>query len=140
MAEPDASANSKIRQIVESIAETWNRHDMEAFARLFSEDADYVNIGGQHLKGRPEIETHHVRLHSGHYSDSKLSTTSHGVRFVRPDVAIGHIGCDVVYQDGTEKRSTLMTLVLMNDGSRWLITAAQNSLIAGTPVAPAAPR
>jgi uncharacterized protein (TIGR02246 family) len=105
---------------------------------LYSEDADYVNIGGQHLKGREEIETHHIRLHSGHYADSHLSTTPRGTRFVRSDIAITHLGCDVVYQDGMEKRSTVMTLVLTKDGAGWLVTAAQNTLIVGSPVVSAA--
>lgn len=126
-----------IQQIIEGIADCWNRHDMKAFAQLFAEHADFVNIGGKHLQGRNEIESHHAAIHTGHYGDSHLTVNPFGVRFLRPDVAIVHVSSEVVYNEAREKRTTLMTLVLTNQGNRWLVAAAQNTLTGGSPIVPA---
>ena len=34
---------SGVTKVVEAFADTWNRHDMEAFAHLFAVDAEFVN-------------------------------------------------------------------------------------------------
>ena len=35
-----------IRDVVAAFEDSWNRHDMETFAELFTEDADFVNVVG----------------------------------------------------------------------------------------------
>ncbi len=35
-----------IRMVLASYVETWNRHDMDAWGKLFTDDVDYVNRGG----------------------------------------------------------------------------------------------
>ena len=76
--------------------ESWNRHDVKAFAQLFASDADFVNIGGKHMKGRNEIESHHATIHEGHYRDSYLTANTLSLRFLRSDVAIAHVALEVV--------------------------------------------
>ncbi len=132
-----AEDEQAVQKIIEGIVESWNRHDMEAFAQLFAEHADFVNIGGKHMKGRNEIESHHAAIHTGHYRDSHLTVKPLGVRFLRPEVAIAHVGMEVVYNEAKENRTTLMTLVLTNQGNRWLVAAAHNTLTGGSPIASA---
>ena len=36
--------------------EAWNNHDMKGLRNLVTEDADFVNVGAKHWKGRKEIE------------------------------------------------------------------------------------
>jgi hypothetical protein len=43
-------------------AVSWNRHDMAAFGRLFTENCDYVNIAGVHWKGVQEIVQRQAEL------------------------------------------------------------------------------
>ena len=45
-----------IREVQVQQAEAWNRHDAHAYAALFSDDGDVVNVVGWWWKGRPEIE------------------------------------------------------------------------------------
>ena len=42
LAEPNEEV--AVRQFVSSFAEDWNRHDLEAFGKLFAPDADFVNV------------------------------------------------------------------------------------------------
>ena len=45
-----------IHRVQKLQAEAWNRHDAAAYARLFTEDGDVVNVVGWWWKGRTEIE------------------------------------------------------------------------------------
>lgn len=53
-----------VRDVVAAFGDSWNRHDMEAFAQLFTEDADFVNVIGLWWKGRPEIKQAHEASHA----------------------------------------------------------------------------
>jgi len=46
------SDEEDVRKAVKAREEAWDRHDMEAFAKLFAPDADYVNVVGKWTKGR----------------------------------------------------------------------------------------
>src|SRR3546814_21022986 len=46
-----------IREVLQTQqADAWNRHDAKAYAALFTQDGDVVNIVGWWWKGRDEIE------------------------------------------------------------------------------------
>src|SRR5207248_11491805 len=93
-----------IRQVVAGFVESWNRNDMHAFAGYCAPDADYVVITGRHLKGREEIEKYHAQLLNGQYKGSKLAGNPESLRFLKPDVAIGHVAFEVSYDEGKQKR------------------------------------
>lgn len=46
----------EIRRVQTDQQEAWNRHDAKAYATMFTEDADVVNVLGWWWKGRAEIE------------------------------------------------------------------------------------
>lgn len=37
---------TEVTNVVKAFAETWNKHDMNAFAELFAPDAEFVNVVG----------------------------------------------------------------------------------------------
>jgi len=126
---PDEAA---IRQTVMGLQEAWNRHDMRAFANLFAEDADFVNVAGVWLKGRSQIEEKHRAAHATMFRDSTLSVEEVNVRFLTPDIAIAHVLTSLVGQklpDGTEvpQRRALLTVVLQKQSGKWMIVAAHNT-------------
>jgi uncharacterized protein (TIGR02246 family) len=45
-----------IQELERQQQNAWNRHDAKAYASLFSEDGDCVNVVGWWWKGRGEIE------------------------------------------------------------------------------------
>ena len=141
-----AEPNDKedVRQVVSGFAETWNRHDMEAFGRLFAPDADFVNVAGDWWKGRQAIQMHHAYSHGTipadtqgeplrYYGIFKISTlrfTQIDVRFLRKDVAVAHASCELLGDARTPNpRHTLITFVLTRQDGAWLIAAAQNTEI-----------
>ena len=124
-----------IQKVLADFTGAWNRHDMRAFSELFTDDADFVVISGKHLKGRVEIFTYHDGLHKGVFKDRQQSSKWNDLRFIRPDVAIGHVAFEATSTSGDErlKRTALATVVLTKRGRRWLITALQNTLLSGPP-------
>jgi uncharacterized protein (TIGR02246 family) len=46
-----------IHAVQDRQADAWNRHDAAAYARLFAEDGDVVNVLGWWWRGRAQIES-----------------------------------------------------------------------------------
>jgi uncharacterized protein (TIGR02246 family) len=139
-----------VRKVVGGIPEAWNRHDMEAFGRLFAVDADFVNVAGDWWKGRNAIQTNHAYTHGtipaeaegvnlprpahGIFKDTTLQITRLDVRFLRDDVALAHASTELLGDPrAPSPRRTLLTLVLVRQSGGWLIASAQNTEI-GRPV------
>ncbi|MGB6686976.1 MAG: SgcJ/EcaC family oxidoreductase [Terracidiphilus sp.] len=138
------SDEEQVRQAVSGFAETWNRHDMEAFGRLFAPDADFVNVAGDWWKGRQAIQMRHAYAHGtipadtpgdqpryyGIFKTSTLRFTQIDVRFLRKDVAVAHASMELLGDARTSNpRHTLATFVLTRQNGGWLIAAAQNTEI-----------
>jgi uncharacterized protein (TIGR02246 family) len=142
VAEPNDEA--AVRQVVSGFVDDWNRHDMEAFGRLFAPDADFVNVAGDWWKGREAIEERHAYAHGtipvdtpgdqprywGIFKTSKLRFTQVDVRFLRNDVAVAHVSMELFGDTRTPNpRHSTATFVLTRQNGKWLIAAAQNTEI-----------
>jgi uncharacterized protein (TIGR02246 family) len=128
-------AESKIEAVLAALQDSWNRHDMSAFAAQFTEDADFVNVVGMHQRGRPAIEAQHVAIHKTAFRNSQLRTLSHSVRFLAPQVAVAHVDWEMTGHDTSnvkdwslpEVRKGVLTAVLVSEGDTWRITALHNT-------------
>ncbi len=85
----DAKRRAIESQLV-ALEGAWNRHDAKAFAAVFADDADFVNVFGMPAKGRKAIEEFHVPIFATMFRDSTLSLVEKQVRFLRNDVAAVH--------------------------------------------------
>ncbi len=124
-----------ILAVVQAIVDAWNRHDMDAFAEQFYDDADFVNVRGVRWIGRRAIKEAHAASHSTIFKNSQLSLRESSVRLLRPGVAVARSITMVTGQTGASgdtlpPRSTMLTLIMVNDGGRWMIAVAQNTDIA----------
>ena len=134
---------ASIRAAMSGLVDAWNRHDMEAFAAGFAEDADFVNAIGLYWRGRAEILKEHQALHATRMKDSHLTVAETTVRFLRPEVATVHIRWELTGDTGLEgkplpTRRGMMTQVLVKTRDKWLIAVSQNTDIAPLPNVPAA--
>lgn len=134
-----------VRNLVASFATAWNRHDMDAFGKLFALDADFVNVAGDHWVGRKEIQLRHAYAHGtipvssvpddnpkyyGIFKHSTLTFTHVDVRFLRKDVALAHTSCELAGDARTQNvRRCVLTFVLTEQNGGWLIAAAHNTEI-----------
>ena len=122
---------AEIREVQVRQAETWNRHDAAAYANLFSEDGDVVNVVGWWWRGRPAIESKLTAAFSFVFRESTLTITDVDVRFLTPAVAIAHVRWTMVGAKTPpgvpEPRQGIEVQVLTKQGGRWLITTFQNT-------------
>ena len=63
---------------------------MKQLFGLVTEDADFVNVGARHWKGRQQIEAEHASRLS-QFRESTWTTKAVTVQFLKPDVALVHV-------------------------------------------------
>jgi len=125
-------AISEVTRVVNSFAEAWNRHDMQALARLFAPDAEFVNVVGMWWKGNAEIRKAHEFTHATMFKDSRLTMLETSVRFPSKQFAIartrwrleGHVSPD---GEALPPRTGILVNVLASEGGTWVIIDAQNT-------------
>ena len=126
------------RQAIQKILDAWvaarNTLDMRAMSDLFSEDADFVVITAKHLKGREEIFEYHDNLYKGHTNQRKATWVD--LRFIRRDVAIGHMYFEPAdpKATGLSSRTALALVVMTKEKGKWWIVALHNTLKYGPPL------
>jgi len=122
---------SEIRAVQARQAEAWNRHDATAYADLFEEDGDVVNVVGWWWAGRAEIESKLTAAFAQVFRESTLTITQTEVRFLGPDIAVAHVRWTMTGARTTppipEPRAGIQTQVLRKTAGRWRISAFQNT-------------
>ena len=123
---------SAIRALETRQQEAWNHHDAKAYASLFAEDGDCVNIVGWWWKGRAEIEKKLTDAYVYVLKESTLTITGVDIRFPNPELAVAHVRWTMtgartpaglpVPQQG------IQTHLLQKKDGQWLIAAFQNTL------------
>jgi uncharacterized protein (TIGR02246 family) len=141
-----ADEEAAIRALEARQPEAWNKHDAKAYANLFTENGDCVNIVGWWWKGRAEIEKKLTDAYVYVFKESTLTITNVDIRFLTPDVAVAHVRWTMT---GARTPSGLpvpqqgiQTHVLQKQNGQWLIAAFQNTLSVPEmpfPIGPVAP-
>ena len=121
-----------IRQLVKQLENAWNAGDSAGIAAPFVDDADFVNMLGEHYKGRAPIEAGHQQAFDTIHKGSQLSFAVERVRFVRHDMAIAFLRAHLVFQAGEVLREgrARPTMVLAKNNGEWQIVAFQNTKVA----------
>jgi len=121
-----------VRKVVADYADSWNKHDMQAFSRVFTDDVDYVNIAGRHWKGVQENVAEHAALFQNRLKNVVQTPTSVQIRFVTPDVALVHTTWDAtgwsrLNGEPVPVLKEITTMVVVKSKGKWLISAFQNT-------------
>jgi uncharacterized protein (TIGR02246 family) len=141
---------SEIRALQTRQVEAWNGHDAKAYADLFEDDGEVVNVVGWWWKGRAEIEGKLTAAFASVFRESTLTITEVEVRFLTPEIAVAHVRWTMTGARTPppipEPRAGLQTQVLRKSAGRWRISAFQNTnampempFQAAPPTAPAPP-
>lgn len=112
---------------------------MEAFAALFREDAEFVNVYGMWWTGRARIRAEHEATHASIFRRSQLSATEMRVKLLRRDVASLHMlwhltGLALPTGQALPDRTGVLVCFLAKDAREWSIAVAQNTDIVPSPM------
>lgn len=123
--------------LVDGFVKAWNSHDMLAFAELFTEDADFVNVAGMWWKGRAEIQAKHQESHATGLKMSSLSALNVSMRPIGSDGVVMHFRWELTGQLDNEgqqmaARRGIMQILAVKRPDGWKIAAAQNTNAAPT--------
>src|SRR6185503_7793613 len=103
-----------VSDIVNSLETAWNAADGAAFARPFAEDADFVNIRGEHMRGRAVIAQGHQGIFDTIYKGSDVHFEVSAVRALASSVLLAHVKSTLRAPTGplAGQHNSLFTLVL----------------------------
>jgi uncharacterized protein (TIGR02246 family) len=132
-----------IRSIVTAQVQAWNRNDAASWAKDFLEDATFINVRGDLVKGRAAIEKIHAFIFGGPYKASHCDVVIDAIDYPAPNVAIAELSTEItnfknlppgLVPTFAGSFRTRLKLVLVNGDSGWKIFAAQNTAIAPVPM------
>ena len=120
-----------VANIVNELERAWNAADGVAFARPFAEDADFVNIRGEHHRTREAIAKGHQAIFSSVYKGSLVRLQVAAVRTLAPAVLLAHVKSTLKVPTGplAGEHQALFSLVLVRHQDNWPIVAFHNTLV-----------
>ncbi len=134
---PDLTPGDRaaLESVVGQLEAAWNAMDGSAFAAPFVGDADFVNIRGEHFRGRPAIAAGHAMIFRTIYAGSKVRFTVKAARLLRPDVALVHVSSLLDAPRGplAGRHRACFSLVLTKEAGGWEIATFHNTLEVAEP-------
>lgn len=122
----DAVDNLMIR-----LREAWNNGDGEAYAAVFSEDAQYVTAPGERLHGRKQIAESHQKVFDTIFKGTTIGRKyPRMVRAITQDVILIEAAGSVLFPGEVEDNippNGLMTLLVARQEDTWRIVSFQNT-------------
>ena len=124
-----------VRKVLASFDEAFNRHDADAVAALYTDDAEFVNVAGMWWRGRAEIRRGTAFVLTNIFQNTTIQTDSVSVRFPARNTAIAiitqHTVGSFVLPDGSRISSTnnRLTYFLVKAAGHWRIAGGQNTEI-----------
>lgn len=117
-------------QIVAELESGWNAGDGARFGRPFADDADFVTIRAEHIRGREAIAEGHAQIFRTIYAGSVNQYTVESLRLLRPDVALVHVRSVLNSPSGplAGTHTATFSLVLTREPGGWQIAALHNTL------------
>ncbi len=121
-----------IRAVVTRFEQAWNTHDMNILGAISADDVDFVNVAGQHWKGRAEVVKQHADRHLVRFKNSVWTTKAAKVQFLLPGVALVHIDWETRGDLDFDlkpwpPRKGIFSWVVVKTGNDWLLRSAQNT-------------
>jgi uncharacterized protein (TIGR02246 family) len=122
---------AEIRNVEKRQQEAWNQHDAKAYASLFMDDGDIVNVVGWWWKGRAEIEKKLTDAYAFVFRESALTVADVQVKFLTADIAVAHVKWTMTGartpKGIPEPQQGIQIQILQKQAGKWLISSFQNT-------------
>jgi uncharacterized protein (TIGR02246 family) len=130
----DAINTRQLNDVAQKWERYWNTHNTDSLQTLFAPNIDFVTKSGTWFQGKAPTTNHHKKNHETIFKTSTWFTDSVAIKYVKPDVAIIHIGWGLSgdsHHDGSpsDPRHGISTWVLVRENKQWLLLAVQNGNI-----------
>jgi uncharacterized protein (TIGR02246 family) len=128
--ELDPRDRAALENVIGKLEAGWNSMDGAAFAAPFAADADFVNIRGEHLRGRQAIAAGHAAIFQTIYAGSTNRYTVEDARLLRLDVALVHVRALLDAPQGplAGRHGACFSMVLTKEPGGWEIVSFHNTL------------
>jgi uncharacterized protein (TIGR02246 family) len=129
----EPQAEDAVRDVLIRVREAWEHGDGEAYASLFSHDAQFVTATGKRMHGRKSIAKESQEILNTFFKGSKLGRSySHpdNLRFITPDVVLVETAGSVLFPGETEDMvapNGVMTIVVARQDDAWRIVSFHNT-------------
>jgi uncharacterized protein (TIGR02246 family) len=129
MPELSPTDRAALEGIVHGLQSAWNAGDGPGFAAAFAEDADFVNIRGEHHKGRAAISAGHEAILRTVYAGSSYRSVLEAARLVATGVALVHVQAILDVPEGplAGRHQARYSMVLTRTSGSWEIAAFHNT-------------
>lgn len=113
--------SAAIAKAIQNYMDSWNSHDVNAVAMIYTEDCDFVNNFGDVTHGRDGMEKTFGPFMTGVYSETHQTGAVKSIRYLKPDVAAVDVTWEMTgakNQDGTMRptRKGLHSLIMTKQG------------------------
>jgi len=112
--------------------EQWNLHDIDAWAEILHDDADWVHWGGGYWRGKDQIKAGTKEIHRTYYRASRMTPQRvEDLTFLTPDIALAHVRSELTGDERAPgetfqyRKSALFT----KKAGSWRIRALHNTRI-----------
>ncbi len=116
-----------------ALEHAWNTADGAAYGAPFAEEADFVNVRGEHHRGGPEyIGRAHQGIFDSIYAGSTVRYAVAVARTLGPGVVLAVANARLDAPSGPLQGVTdaRITVVMTESEGRWVISAFHNTLVA----------
>ena len=125
-------ADSVAAGLIGRLQRAWNEADGRAFGEPFTADADFVDIRGEHHRGREAIAAGHQAIFDSIYEGSTTDYELTGAREIADGVILAHSTEVLRAPSGplAGEHSAVQTLVLVRGVDGWKVAGFHNTLAA----------
>jgi uncharacterized protein (TIGR02246 family) len=132
----NAEDEKAVKATISKMQDLWNKHDINAYNNMHTEDATLVNPEGVFCANKAEIVKMHLQANEVYFKFTSVAIDIQKMRFVSPEVALVNVKYNITMTgeatmaDGTrankgDKHSAALLHVLVKKNGSWQISATQ---------------
>ncbi len=121
-----------IHALLETHTEKWNTHDIDAWAEILHDDADWVHWRGGIWRGKARITAGHKEIHRTYYKATRMSAQRiEDLTFLTPEIALAHVRSELTGDERSpgETFQYRKTIVFTKKNGVWRVRALHNTRI-----------
>lgn len=120
----------QIQSIYQKHNDAWCHGDGDAYASVFTEDADFIAFDGSHTTGREAIAASHQELFDRYLQNTCLQGAIERIKFLSADTATVYVLSGTRFDNRqVVRRPSIQTYVAVRQNDRWLFSSFHNGRI-----------